>query len=92
MNTIQSNGSDMGNLLAEIAALKAANAELKAKAERAANSRLSLKVSDKGAVSLYGVGRFPVTLYRGQWERVLGNAQQIKDFIAAHADALSTKD
>jgi len=42
---------------------------------------LSLKVSEKGAVSLYGMGRFPVTLYKEQWARILANAPLIEAFI-----------
>lgn len=76
------------SLQAQIEALKAENAKLKA----ARNSKLSLKVSEKGAVSLYGMGRFPVTLYRSQWERLLGNVDQIKAFIEANADQLTTKE
>ncbi len=53
---------------------------------------LSLKVSQKGAVSLYGLGRFPVTLYKQQWEKVLAFTDEIKEFIEANADQLSTKD
>lgn len=45
---------------------------------------LSLKVSEKGALSVYGLGRFPVTLYREQWERLLGLTDQIRQFIADH--------
>jgi len=75
-------------MLAMIAKLQADNAALKAKGER----KLSLKVSTKGAVSLYGMGRFPVTLYAGQWERVLGAADEIRDFIEANKLTLATKD
>jgi hypothetical protein len=53
--------------------------------------KLSMKVSDKGALSLYGMGRFPVTLYKEQWERVLGHADDIKAFIAANTNKLTTK-
>ena len=53
--------------------------------------KLSLKVSEKGAVSCYGLGRFPVTLYGGQWERLLSEASQISAFIAANASLLSVK-
>ena len=53
---------------------------------------MTLKVSDKGALSIYGLGRFPVTLYRGQIERILASADQIKAFIAANASLLATKD
>lgn len=54
--------------------------------------KATLKVSDKGAVSLYGLGRFPVTLYRGQWERLLDMTQDVRDFIEANADRLSVKE
>lgn len=72
-------------------------AHLKAQIERmrAANQRsLKLKVSDKGGVSVYGMGKWPVTLYRSQWERLLAPeiVQSIKDFIMDNADRLSTKD
>lgn len=80
--------------LDEITKLRAENAKLKAEAERLAkskNGRLSLKVSSKGGVSLYGVGRFPVSLYRSQWERVLGAADEIKAFIEANRADLAEK-
>jgi len=54
--------------------------------------KATLKVSDKGAVSMYGLGRFPVTLYRGQWERLLDMAQDIRDFIEDNSDRLSVKE
>lgn len=53
---------------------------------------LTMKVSEKGALSIYGLGRFPVTLYAGQWERLLGAADQIKAFMTANASLLATKD
>lgn len=52
---------------------------------------LTLKVSDKGALSVYGLGRFPVTLYRGQWERLLDHEPAIRAFIAANTALLATK-
>jgi hypothetical protein len=52
---------------------------------------LSCKVSEKGAVSVYGLQRMPVTLYGAQWERLLGFADEIKKFIAANKSKLSTK-
>lgn len=52
---------------------------------------LTMKVSEKGALSIYGLGRFPVTLYRGQWERLLAHAPAITAFIATNADLLSVK-
>ena len=70
------------------AALAAATAAL---AASSAPKALTLKVSEKGALSIYGLGRFPVTLYRGQWERLIGHANQIKAFIAANSALLATK-
>lgn len=57
-----------------------------------AKRKLTLKVSDKGAVSMYGLGRFPVTLYKGQWERLIEEVDSIKAFIADNASLLATKD
>ncbi len=54
--------------------------------------KLTLKVSAKGAVSVYGMGKWPVTLYSGQWERLLESAQEIRDFIEANSDVLSSKE
>lgn len=76
----------------EIARLRSENAALRAKAEAAKNAKLSMKVSDKGALSVYGLGRFPVTLYRGQWERLIANVEGLKAFIEANADELVTKE
>lgn len=76
------------DLVAKYEALHAENERLKAARQR----KLTLKVSKAGAVSMYGMGRFPVTLYRGQWERVLAGAEEIKAFIEANADLLSAKD
>lgn len=52
---------------------------------------LPLRVSTKGAVSVYGLGRFPVTLYSSQWAALLSNAGAIKAFMAANAGLLATK-
>lgn len=52
---------------------------------------LTIKVSEKGAVSVYGMGKWPVTLYRGQWERLFENRAQIEAFIKANAQLLSVK-
>jgi hypothetical protein len=70
--------------------LTAANATLTAKAE--AKNKLGLKVSEKGGCSLYGLGRFPVTLYVNQWERLLGAAPEIKAFLEANAAKLPRKE
>lgn len=62
-------------------------------AARASNSgKLTLKVTEKGGISCYGLGRFPVSLYRSQWERLLSEADKIKAFILANADKLAVKD
>jgi hypothetical protein len=76
------------DLRAEIERLRAENEALK----RPERGKLSLRVSEKGALSVYGMGRFPVTLYKEQWLRLLGIAEEIKSFIAANADRLKTKD
>jgi hypothetical protein len=54
-------------------------------------TNLSVKVSAKGAVSVYGLQRFPVTLYASQWEALLDKADGIRDFIAANTDSLAVK-
>lgn len=71
--------------------LRALVPQLLAKLEEANKPRaLACKVSEKGAVSVYGLGRFPVTLYRTQWERLFNARQQIADFIKTNAALLST--
>lgn len=74
-------------MAATIARLTAENARLKT----AHAGKLSCKVTEKGAVSVYGLGRFPTTLYRSQWERLLGAKEAIEAFIAANANLLSVK-
>lgn len=77
----------------ELSAALAQIAELQAKlAEANKPKAITLKVSDKGALSIYGLGRFPVTLYRSQIERLLAHAPQIGAFIKANANLLATKD
>ena len=51
-----------------------------------------MKVSEKGALSVYGMGRFPVTLYKEQWLRLLQMSDDIRAFIAANEGKLKTKD
>jgi hypothetical protein len=51
-----------------------------------------MKVSEKGAVSLYGMGRFPVTLYKEQWLKLLAASDDIRAFIAANEGRLKTKE
>jgi hypothetical protein len=76
------------NMMAEIERLRAENAALKAPK---AAWQPKLKVSEKGALSVYGLGRFPVTLYREQWERLLSMTDAIREFIAANDAALARK-
>ena len=75
-------------LKSEVERLKAENAALKARATRGA----SLKVSEKGGVSVYGLGRFPVTLYKEQWAKLLDIAADIRAFLAEHDAELKTKE
>jgi hypothetical protein len=77
------------DMRAELERLRKENESLKA--GRARGGALSLKVSQKGAVSLYGMGRFPVTLYQEQWEKLLGFGEEIKSFIAENKSSLKTK-
>jgi hypothetical protein len=76
------------DLKAEIERLRAENEKLKNKPARG----LTLKVSEKGGLSLYGVGRFPVTLYKEQWRRILGMAPEIEAFINENEGALKSKE
>ncbi len=55
------------------------------------SATLRFKVSEKGAVSVYGMGRFPVTLYKGQWDRLIDSIDALKSFITANESALSVK-
>ena len=71
----------------ELERLRAENAALKAGATRG----VSLKVSEKGGVSVYGLGRFPVTLYKEQWARLLDMADEIRAFIRDHEAELKAK-
>jgi hypothetical protein len=73
---------------AEIERLRAENERLK----RTRNAKLAMKVSEKGALSVYGMGRFPVTLYKEQWLRLLAMAEEIKAFIEANTDNLKSKE
>lgn len=73
---------------AELERLRAENAALK----KGASKGLSLKVSEKGAVSVYGLGRFPVTLYKEQWEKLLSMAEDIAAFIRANESSLKIKE
>jgi hypothetical protein len=76
------------DLKAELEKLKAENAALKARGSRG----VSMKVSEKGAVSVYGLGRFPVTLYQEQWLKLLELAEDIRGFIQENQGRLKKKE
>jgi hypothetical protein len=61
--------------------LKARVAELESKTAGRRTGDLDFRVGEKGGVSVYGLGRFPVTLYYEQWTRLLDSAQKLKEFL-----------
>ena len=73
---------------AELERLRAENEALKKTKQKG----LTLKISEKGGLSVYGLGRFPVTLYKEQWLRLLDMADEIRTFIEANGDKLKTKE
>ena len=75
------------NTQSELDRLKAENERLK----RAASRGITIKVSEKGGVSVYGLARFPVTLYKEQWTKLLDIAEEIRGFIRDNDGALKTK-
>lgn len=75
------------DMKAELERLRAENAALKGGA-----AKPRLKVSEKGAVSIYGMGRFPVTLYKEQWLRLLDMSDEIREFIKANDSQLKRKE
>lgn len=74
----------------ELARLKAENEKLKS--EKTKSRDITFKVSQKGALSVYGMGRFPVTLYKEQWEKLLERKEAILEFISENAAELKTKE
>jgi hypothetical protein len=75
------------NPAAELARLRAENEALK----KATARGLTLRVGEKGGVSVYGLGRFPVTLYKEQWHKLLDLADDIRTFIKANEEKLKSK-
>ena len=73
---------------AELERLRAENEILKNRVTKG----MTLKVSEKGGMSVYGLGRFPVTLYKEQWEKLLAMADDIRAFIAEHEAELKMKE
>ena len=78
------------NVQSELERLRAENAALKASSVR--RGGVSFKVSEKGGVSVYGLGRFPVTLYKEQWAKLLDMADDIRAFIRENEPRLKTKE
>lgn len=78
------------DLKAELERLKKENESLKTAAK--AKGQFSMKVSEKGGVSVYGLGRFPVTLYQEQWSKLLDNVDSIREFIKANEGSLKKKE
>jgi hypothetical protein len=76
------------DMKAELERLRRENASLK----KGASTGIRVKVSEKGAVSIYGMGRFPVTLYKEQWIKLLDMADDIRAFIAANNSQLKAKE
>ena len=72
----------------ELDRLRAENERLRT---RRAAGEVTMRVSEKGGVSIYGLGRFPVTLYQEQWEKLLAHAEDIRAFIAENRDRLKKK-
>jgi hypothetical protein len=70
--------------------LKAKLAELESKQQRTGS--MQFKVSDKGGVSVYGLGRFPVTLYYEQWTRLLDKATELREFLESNKEKLKLKE
>jgi len=72
----------------ELERLRAENERLRT---RRAAGEVTMRVSEKGGVSVYGLGRFPVTLYQEQWEKLLAHAEEIRTFIGENRDRLKKK-
>jgi len=76
------------DMKAELERLRRENEALKQRSSRA----VSMKVSEKGGLSVYGLGRFPITLYQEQWTKLLDMAEEIRQFIKEHQGELKKKD
>ena len=84
MQEVNESKRTRAELVAELEALK--------KELREAGKAVSFKVSEKGGVSMYGLGRFPVTLYLSQWQTVINNIEGLKEFLEANKDRLAVKE
>jgi hypothetical protein len=72
---------------AELERLRKENESLK----KSASKGVSFKVSEKGGLSVYGLGRFPITLYKEQWTKLLALSDEIRDFLREHDAELKAK-
>ncbi len=79
-------------VLPDLAAMQKQIEELQAQLKARDGKALAFKVTEKGAVSVYGLQRFPVTLYAGQWERLSAEMERLGEFIKANADKVARKD
>lgn len=75
------------DMKAELERLRAENAALK----KVGSKGVSMKVSEKGGLSIYGLGRFPVTLYKEQWTKLLDMSEEIRVFLREHDAELKAK-
>jgi hypothetical protein len=80
--------NDSDDIKKELERLRSENERLK----KGGSKGLSLKVSEKGGVSVYGLGRFPVTLYKEQWKKLLDMSEEIRNFIQDNESQLKSKD
>lgn len=81
-------GNEAEDMRAELEKLRAENEALKKTKEKG----LTMKIGEKGGLSVYGLGRFPVTLYKEQWRRLLSMGDEIRAFIQANDDKLKGKE
>jgi hypothetical protein len=92
MKSIQAEMADefsMQELKEELERLKKENTELKKDKKQPG---ISWKISEKGALSIYGLGRFPVTLYKSQWEQIFEKKDELKQFMDENKSKLATKE
>jgi hypothetical protein len=75
------------DMRAELERLRSENAALK----KSSSKGVSMKVSEKGGLSVYGLGRFPITLYKEQWTKLLDLSDEIRAFLKTHDSELKTK-
>ena len=87
-NTERRMDNDVEDMKAQLEKLRAENEALKKTKEKG----LTMKIGEKGGLSVYGLGRFPVTLYKEQWIRLLAMTDEIRAFIEANGDKLKTKE